>query len=262
MSDQAIICTANDGVAYITLNRPAQMNAFTDEMRDDLLQELERLSNDAEVRCIVIGGAGKAFCAGGDIASMAGLQERDDTTVLERRMMTGGQVVELLRRMPQPVIAAVDGPAAGGGMNLALACDLRIGSDRALFAESFVKIGLAPDWGGFSFLTSLVGTAKAMELMLTGDRVPADEALRLGLLNKVVPLESFDREVDALSSRLANGPAEALAAIKRGVYTGAQSSLSDALAFEFRAQRALFLSDDAREGMRAFLQKRPPEFGK
>ena len=164
--------------------------------------------------------------------------------------------------MPQPVIAAVNGAAAGAGANLALSCDLRLGSERALFAESFVRIGLVPDWGGFFFLPRLVGTAKALELMLTGDRINAEEGLRLGLLNRVSPTERFQEDVLAFARRLANGPAGAVARIKAGVYQGATVSLEESLAYEYRAQRAAFLSADAREGMRAFLDKRPPAFGK
>ncbi len=261
MNEQKILIAVDDGVATITLNRPKVMNAFEDSMRERLFECLENFAADRTVRCVVITGAGKAFCAGGDIASMAALQEANDTAVVEGRMAIAGQIVQLLRRMPQPVIAAVNGAAAGGGMNLALACDIRLGSDRALFAESFVKIGLIPDWGGFAFLTRLVGTAKAMELMMTGERVDAAESLRLGLFNRVFPADSFTDEVAGFARRLAAGPPETLAGIKKGVYLGADRSLTDALAYEYRTQRTVFLSDDAREGMRAFVDKRPPKFG-
>lgn len=262
MNAQPILSEVTEHVATITLNRPEVMNALSDEMRKQLLEHLERFAASPEVRAVVITGAGKAFCAGGDIASMAELQEEDDTTVLERRIMAGGLVVQLIRRMPQPVIAAVNGAAAGGGMSLALACDFRLGSERALFAESFVKIGLVPDWGGFTFLPRLIGAAKTMELMMTGDRVGAEQASSLGLLNHVFPADRFEAEVQGFARRLASGPREALTAIKQGVYLGADGSLAEALAFEHRTQRSLFLSADAREGMRAFLEKRPPEFGK
>jgi 2-(1,2-epoxy-1,2-dihydrophenyl)acetyl-CoA isomerase len=164
--------------------------------------------------------------------------------------------------MPQPVIAAVNGPAAGGGMNLALACDIRLGCEKTLFSESFVKIGLIPDWGGFNSLTRLVGAAKAMELMLTGARIGAEEAHRLGLLNQLYPLDSFQDQVRAFAEQLAAGPPRALAAIKRGIHGPAGASLAGALEFEHQNQAELILSEDAREGMRAFLEKRPPRFGK
>ena len=257
-----ILTRVTDRVAVLTLNRPEVLNAFSDTMRGRLLQELERCSTDPHVGCVVITGAGKAFCAGGDIASMAAMQDRNSTAVLEDRMTLGSHVVQLIRRMPQPVIAAVNGAAAGAGANLALSCDLRLGSEQALFAESFVRIGLVPDWGGFFFLPRLVGTAKALELMLTGDRINAEEALRLGLLNRVSPAGRFQDDVLAFARKLADGPTDTLARIKAGVYQGATDSLEESLAYEYQAQKAAFLAPDAREGMRAFLDKRPPAFGK
>lgn len=262
MSENQVRTTLIDHIGILTLNRPEVMNAFSDTMRAQLLNQLEQFATDRGVRCVIITGAGRAFCAGGDIASMAKLQDDHTTQVVEQRMVLGSQVVQLLRRMPQPIIAAVNGAAAGAGANLALSCDFRLGSDKALFSESFVKIGLVPDWGGFFFLSRLVGTAKAMELMMTGDRIRAAEALRLGLLNQVYPLESFWEDTLNFARKLATGPAETLARIKEGVYLGATASLEQALAYEYRAQKAAFLSDDAREGMRAFLDKRQPEFEK
>jgi len=248
-------------VATITLNRPEAMNAFSDDMREKLFENLKIYEADPAVRCVVITGAGKAFCAGGDIASMAEMQRNDDTGVLDSRMAVAAEVVTFMRAMRKPVIAAVNGAAAGGGMNMALACDIRLGGDRALFAQSFVKIGLVPDWGGFAFLTRLVGAAKAMELMMTGERVGAEEALRLGLLNRLYPADEFAAGVREFAAGLAAGPPETLAGIKRGVYLGAECPLGEALEYEAATQRRVFLSDDAREGMRAFLDKRPPEFG-
>ena len=260
MTAELIMSEVRDGVGVATFNRPELMNAFTDDMRWELLSALERFSVDDEVRCIVLTGAGRAFCAGGDIASMVALQDNDDTGVVQDRMRAGAQVVRLLAEVPKPTVAAVNGPAAGAGMNVALACDMRVASDRALFSESFVKIGLVPDWGGFRSLTQLVGTAKAMELMMTGDRVDAPTAERLGLVNHVYPHETFEKEWWGFARRLAAGPSGTLAEIKRGVRIGAEGSLDDALAHEYDAQSAVFLSADAREGMRAFLEKRPPDF--
>lgn len=261
MNEQRLLIDVTDGVATITLNRPEAMNAFGDGMRERLLESLESFASDPAVRCVVITGAGKAFCAGGDIVSMATLQDNNDTGVVEDRMTQAARVIQTMRSMAQPVLAAINGAAAGGGMNLALACDIRLASDRAIFAESFVKIGLVPDWGGFSFLPQLVGTAKAMELMMLGDRFDAAEAMRLGLLNHVYPHDDFAGEVAKVARRLASGPPETLARIKQGVYLGAKESLADGLAYEYRVQRQVFLSDDAREGMRAFIEKRPPAFG-
>tara|TARA_B100000676_G_scaffold305409_1_gene359565 strand:+ start:8404 stop:9246 length:843 start_codon:yes stop_codon:yes gene_type:complete len=262
MAEDRLLFELSDGIAILTLNRPEVMNAFEDGMREALFGRLEECEHNRDVRCIVITGAGSAFSAGGDIASMAKLQENNNLSIVEARMNIAGQVIQQIRRMPQPVLAAINGPAAGGGMNLALACDMRIASDKAVFAESFVKIGLIPDWGGLDFLSKLVGTAKAMELMMLGDRIDTAEAHRLGLVNQMVTHDSFWDAVKKLARRLANGPPETLAAIKEGVYRSIESTLPETLSYEYKTQRRLFLSDDAREGMRAFLEKRPATFGK
>ena len=262
MSTQRILTEISDNVEVITLNRPEVLNAFEGTMREELLAALEAATENTAVRCVVITGAGRAFCAGGDVASMVALQDANNDAVVKERMLVGGKVIQLLRRMPKPVIAAVNGAAAGAGMNLALGCDFRLGADKARFSESFVKIGLVPDWAGFLSLPGLVGTAKAMELMMTGDRIDADEAYRLGLLNHVFAHDSFQKEVQHFARRLAAGPPETLARIKRGVYLGATCSVAETLTYEHDTQAELFLSADAREGMRAFVEKRTPEFGK
>ncbi len=262
MSTDRIVSQVSDRVALITLNRPEVLNAFEDTMREELLAALERAANDRTVRCVMITGAGRAFCAGGDIASMAALQADNNDGVIKERMAVGGKIIRLIRGMAKPVVAAVNGAAAGAGMNLALGCDLRLGADTARFAESFVKIGLIPDWAGFSSLPRLVGTAKALELMLTGERIDAAEALRLGLLNRVYPHRSFRTEALEFARRLAAGPPQTLAHIKRGVCLGASAGLEEILSYERDSQAELFLSADAREGMCAFLEKRPPAFGK
>lgn len=236
------------------------MNAFGGTMREDLLALLQRAAVDEAVRCVVITGAGNAFCAGGDIAGMAEMQARNDSAAIPYRMQIGAKVVTLIREMPKPVIAAINGAAAGAGINLALACDMRFACESARFSESFVKIALMPDWGGTYLLTQLVGTAKALELMMTGDRIGASEAAQIGILNRVFPDDQFREEVMAFAGRLARGPARTLAHIKRATFAGAAGTLAASLAIEDEAQGELFLSADAREGMRAFLEKRAPKF--
>jgi 2-(1,2-epoxy-1,2-dihydrophenyl)acetyl-CoA isomerase len=258
---QEILSDVQEGVATITLNRPEVMNAFSDDMRRALHDALTTMSGRDDVGCIVITGAGRAFCAGGDIASMAGLQDNNDTQVVAARIAESGRVLERIRAARQPVLAAVNGAAAGAGINLALACDIRLASSAAVFSESFVKIGLAPDWGGYQSLTRLAGTAKAMELMMTGERFDAAEAYRLGLVNRVIPAENFMGEVEAFARRLAKGPRATLEVIKRGVYLGESATPAEVLEYENRTQGDLFLSSDAREGMRAFMEKRTPRFG-
>ena len=162
--------------------------------------------------------------------------------------------------MPAPVIASVNGPAAGGGLNLALACDLRIASDRATFGQTFTRIGLAPDWGGLHFLPRLVGEAKAIELMMTGEIVDATEALRIGLVNRVVSHEDLAAETDRLAELLASRPPASLAAIKSGVYASGDRALAETLDFETESQLACFGTEDAREGVAAFFEKRAPRF--
>ncbi|MCS6925497.1 MAG: enoyl-CoA hydratase-related protein [Candidatus Binatia bacterium] len=257
-----ILYHITDGVALLTLNRPEVMNAFSDPMREQLLERLQQAEGDAAVRCVMITGAGKAFCAGGDVANMVALQERNDSSVIRQRMTLGAAIVRLLRRMSKPVVAAVNGAAAGAGMNLALACDLRLCSDQARFAQSFVKIGLVPDWGGFYLLTRVVGTGKALELMMTGDLIDAEEALRLGIVNRVFAQAVFHTETLNFARQLAAGPPATLARIKQGVYLGSVATLEEVLAYEQEAQSAVFLSADAKEGTRAFLEKRPPRFGR
>ena len=259
MSD--VLFEISSGVAVITLNRPQVMNAFGGTMREDLLGRLEAVASDPRVGCVVITGAGNAFCAGGDIASMAALQAADDVAPIAQRMEIGAAVVQRIRSMPQPVIAAVNGAAAGAGLNLALACDFRHASEAAKFSASFVKIGLIPDWAGHYLLTRLVGTAQAMELMMTGERLEAAEALRLGLVNRVWPTAALMDSVMQRAQALASGPRDAIAAIKQGTYLGSTGTLEAVLAFEKEHQCRLFLGGDAREGMQAFLDKRSPVFG-
>ena len=261
MVDDEILYAVANRIATITFNRPEVRNAFGDSTRDKLLLLLEQAEADNEVHCVVLTGAGKSFAAGGDVKGMQDLQLAEDTQVLVKRILVAARVIKLMRRMTTPVIAAVNGPAAGGAMNLALACDIRYASDSAFFAESFVKIGLVPDWGGHYFLTRIVGTSRAMELMMLGERIQAADALRLGLVNEVFPTATFHEHVRARALSLAAGPRDAIATIKRGVYSGATGSLSDTLNFEEAAQKEAFLSADAREGVAAFVQKRAPKFG-
>lgn len=252
---------ASEQIATITLDRPEVMNAFGGTMREDLLACLERAAVDSQVRCLIITGAGKAFCAGGDVASMAELQARDDTSVLVQRMQGAARVVSFIRAIPKPVIAAVNGAAAGAGMNLALACDLRYAAASARFSEAFIRIGLVPDWGGHFLLTELVGPARALELIMSGERIDAGEAERLGIVNACFNDADFATEVRRKARMFAAAPAEAIAAIKKGVRRAMQGSLEDTLEYELAAQQRVFLGADAREGMRAFLEKRAPRFG-
>ena len=178
MSDNELLREDVDGVAVLTFNRPKLMNAFSDVLRAALLAELRSIETDDAVRCVMVTGQGRAFSAGGDIPNMADLQARNDDVVIGKRIDIAAKVMALVHRLPKPVVAAINGPAAGAGMNFALGCDIRLGSTNALFSAALVKIGLIPDWGGFQALTRLVGTGKAMELMMTGERIKAEQELR------------------------------------------------------------------------------------
>ena len=258
--EKEILFKLEDHVGTITLNRPDVRNAFGDNTRQLLLDELISAENDPEVRCVIITGAGKAFAAGGDIKSMREQQQNEDTDTIKSRMQTAGDVVTLIRKMSKPVIAAVNGAAAGGGLNLALSCDLRYAAENAIFLQSFVKIGLCPDWGGHYFLTQIVGTAKALELFSFGEKLGAQDAMRLGLVNDVYPQDVFMQRVHEKPMKLANAPADAIAAIKHCTYFSIQQSLEDTLRLEQQTQAKLLLSDNAREGMQAFIEKRTPNF--
>jgi 2-(1,2-epoxy-1,2-dihydrophenyl)acetyl-CoA isomerase len=261
MSFQNVLVARRGGVGTLTLNRPEKLNAFAGEMRREVADALDELEADAAVRVIIVTGAGRAFCAGADVAYMAQLIEAQDTTAMAALVEAGRRVVMTMRRSSKPVIGAINGVAAGGGANLALACDIRIASDRALIAQSFNRIGLHPDWGGTYFLPRLVGPAKALELMWDASPIDATECLRLGLVNRVVPHELLADTVATYAAGLAAKPALSLALTKRAIYDSLDRSLPEMLDYELDAQLRCFRTGDAAEGIRAFVAKRPPVFG-
>jgi len=255
-----ILVSENEGIATITLNRPDKLNAFIGHMRRDLAEALEHAGSDRSVRVVIITGAGRAFCTGGDIAFMAELMERRDSDEFERILGAGRRVILAIRAMTKPVIAAVNGPAAGAGCNLALACDLRVASTDATFSQSFAKVGLHPDWGGTYFLPRLVSPNKACELFFLGDVINAEEALRLNIVNQVVAPGEFEAATLQLAERLRAAPPIALAAAKQAVYESGGADLDDMLRYETEAQLRCFASEDGHEGVRAFFERRDPHF--
>jgi enoyl-CoA hydratase/carnithine racemase len=255
-----ILVSEAEGIATITLNRPDKLNAFIGHMRRDLAEALEHAGSDRNVRVVIITGAGRAFCAGGDIAFMAALMERRDSDEFERILGAGRRVIGAIRSMTKPVIAAVNGPAAGAGFNLALACDLRIASSNATFSQSFVKVGLHPDWGGTYFLPRLVSSNKACELFFLGDTIDAAEAARLNIINQVVAPEELETVTLQLAERLRAAPPIAIAAAKQAVYMSGSGDLEEMLRYETEAQLRCFESEDGHEGVRAFFEKRDPRF--
>jgi len=255
-----ILVSEAEGIATITLNRPDKLNAFIGHMRRDLAEALEHAGSDRAIKVVIITGAGRAFCAGGDIGFMAELMERRDADEFSRILGAGRRVITAIRSMTKPVLAAINGPAAGAGFNLALACDMRIASSNATFTQSFVKIGLHPDWGGTYFLPRLVSTNKACELFFLGDSIDAAEALRLNLVNKVVAPEELEEATLQLAERLRAAPPIAIAAVKQAVYESGSSDLDEMMRYETEAQLRCFDSDDGHEGVRAFFEKRDPRF--
>jgi 2-(1,2-epoxy-1,2-dihydrophenyl)acetyl-CoA isomerase len=256
-----VLVDVADGIGTVTLNRPDKLNAFFGTMRDEIAEALEGLGGRPDVRVVVVTGKGRAFCAGADVGYMAGLLERGAFDEANLLVTAGRRVIRSILDMSKPVIAALNGPAAGGGANLALACDLRIASERAAIGQTFNRIGLAPDWGGSWLVPRLVGRAKAAELFMLGEMVDAREAERIGLVNRVVPSEELESAVHEIADRLARKPALALALAKEALRRSVSSSLEDMLDLEVVAQDRAFRSPDALEGMRAFVEKREPRFG-
>jgi enoyl-CoA hydratase/carnithine racemase len=250
----------DSGITTITLNRPEKLNSFAGHMRRDLAEALEVAGANRTVHVVVITGAGRAFCAGGDVAAMAELIERRDADEFSRLLGSARRVITAIRQMTKPVIAAINGPASGAGFNLALACDLRIASTAATFSQSFVKVGLHPDWGGTYFLPRLVTPNKACEMFFLGDAIDAEEALRLGIVNFVVGPAELEAATRELAERLREAPATSIGAAKQAVYLSQTAELEEMLRFETEAQLRCFESEDGREGVRAFLDKRPPKF--
>ncbi|HKU74291.1 MAG TPA: enoyl-CoA hydratase [Pyrinomonadaceae bacterium] len=249
-----------DGIATITLNRPDKLNAFIGHMRRDLADALEHAGSDRSTRVVIITGAGRAFCAGGDIAFMAELMQRRDAEEFSRILGAGRRVILAIRQMTKPVIASINGPASGAGCNLALACDLRIAAHTATFSQSFAKVGLHPDWGGTYFLPRLVTPNKACEMFFLGEAIDAAEAARLGIVNQVVAPEELENVTLQLAHRLRAAPPIALAAAKHAVYMSQAAELEEMLRYETEAQMRCFESDDGHEGVHAFLEKREPKF--
>lgn len=255
-----VLVEARDGVGTLTLNRPEKLNAFAGSMRQEISAAVRSMAEDDGVRVLVITGAGRAFCAGADIGYMRELTARRDVEAFRALVDAGREVVTTVRATPKPVIASVNGAAAGGGANLALSCDLRIASDRATIGQTFNRIGLHPDWGGTYFLPRLVGASTALELIFRAEMLAADEALRLGLFSRVVPHERLGEATRAVAAELAAKPPLALALAKRAVYASERAELSAQLDVELEHQLACFQSEDAREGLQAFLEKRAPVF--
>jgi 2-(1,2-epoxy-1,2-dihydrophenyl)acetyl-CoA isomerase len=254
--------TVKDGVAVLTLNRPGRLNALSRPMLDALLEALPRLGADPDVGVVILTGAGRAFCAGGDVKAMAEGAEAEGSSLEERAqaLRSRMETARWLHQLAKPTIAMVRGPAAGAGLSLALACDLRIAAESARFATAFARVGYSGDFGGSYFLTRLAGTAKARELYLTGDILDAAQALTLGVVNRVVPEAQLEEETHALAARLARGPRVAYRYIKRNMNAAETGTLEQVMDLEAWHHSRCGMTEDHREATRAFVDKREPVF--
>lgn len=264
MNYETIIVEKKDHIATITLNRPDRLNAVNAQMSEEFLSALDDVDKDDEVRVLVITGAGRGFCAGADVRGMAGGTEATGTTTGRgtdmQRAIAGTEMVMQLQKMGKPTIAMVNGVAAGGGAALALACDMRIGSENARFINAFVRIGLSSGWGGPWLYPRAMGLGKALEILLTGDALEAKEAERVGALIKLVPADELEKETMALARKLADGPPLAIRETKLQVYQGLGTDLETALKRADTGEHVTIASADHREGIAAFREKRKPVF--
>ena len=250
-----------DGIARILLNRPERMNAFTFGMIDAWVAALQHCRTDDAVKVVIVTGAGRAFCSGGDIVEMG---QRLERTPEQRKNELFNRIERIplaLEDLDKPVLAAVNGVATGARMDMALMCDMRFAAASARFAETYVKVGLVPGAGGAHFLPRLVGPAKALELFLTADFVSADEALRIGLVNKVFPDESLTSEVEAIARRIADAPPLAVRLIKRAIYQGLRNDLRTSLDLISSHYAVVTASEEHREAVRRFVAAREAKRG-
>ncbi|HQR11704.1 MAG TPA: 2-(1,2-epoxy-1,2-dihydrophenyl)acetyl-CoA isomerase PaaG [Casimicrobiaceae bacterium] len=260
MADPTVLYACADGIARVTLNRPDRLNSFTAVMHQELRDALAMARADTSARVLLLTGAGRGFCAGQDLSDRAvapGAAPVDLGASIEACYRP---LVLSLRSLPMPVVCAVNGVAAGAGANVALACDIVIAAKSASFIQAFCRIGLIPDSGGTYFLPRLAGTARAMGLAMLGDRLTAQQAADWGLIWKCVEDAELSSTVDALLAQLAQAPTKGLVATRRAIHASAQSTLEGQLDLERDLQRELGYSADYREGVAAFLSKRPPQF--
>ncbi len=256
MEYQTIRWELSEGVLTVTLNRPEVLNAVNDRMAEELLDALRRAGREPEVRSVILTGAGRAFCSGQDLRERAA----GDFSYAQHIRSRYAPVILQLQGLEKPVLAAVNGVAAGAGASLALACDLRVAAEEASFLQAFTRIGLVPDSGATYFLPRLVGLGKAFEMCYLAEPVPAQEALRLGLVNWVVPAAELMDKAREVARRLASGPTRAYGLTKRALLRNLRSDLPAALDYEAMLQDAAGRTEDHREGVQAFLEKRPPRY--
>ncbi|HUK49449.1 MAG TPA: enoyl-CoA hydratase-related protein [Terriglobales bacterium] len=260
-SHETILYEKAESIATITFNRPDVLNAFNEKMGREFFDALKNVGRDNEVRCVIVTGKGRTFSAGEDIQDLRGQYERGENPRLgERLLHKYNPMVREIRRMEKPVVAAVNGVAAGAGAGIAYSCDIRIASDTAKFIQAFIRVGLAPDSGTSFFLPRLVGFSKAIELALTGDELSAKDAERFGAVAKVVPNEQLMIAVQEYAKKLAGGPTRAIGLTKRALNKSVSSDLETVLEYESYLQEIAGATSDHIEAVRAFFEKRKPIF--
>lgn len=247
-----------EAVAYITFNRPRVMNAFNEEMHKEVYELLNESAEDTSVRCIVLSGSGKGFSAGADLSSVT--EELVDFDHGDYLRNTYNRLLLRMVEIEKPILASIHGPAFGAGLGIAMACNFRLAASSSTFCQAFIKVGLIPDAGSFFFLPRLVGLGRAMELAALGDTIGADEACRIGLVNRVVDDEKLIEETERFANRLAQMPTKALALIKKTMLYSFENNLSTMLEAEANGQRLAGKTTDHLEGVNAFFQKRKPDF--
>ena len=254
-----ILYSVSNNILTITLNRPDVFNAFNEAMKKELTDALKEAEKDPEVRCIIIRGAGeKAFCSGQDLKEHSGKDTR--RSLKDSLEKTYNPLIRRMRNMEKPIIGMINGVAAGAGMSLALACDMRVMADHAKLIEVFIRIALVPDTGSHWFLPRLVGMAKAFEYAALGGDISAQEAERVGLVNKIVPAAELEKATMEYAEKFAKAPTKSIGLIKRGLNKAASTDLDTLLDYEAYIQEIASLSEDHKEGVKAFLEKRPPQF--
>jgi 2-(1,2-epoxy-1,2-dihydrophenyl)acetyl-CoA isomerase len=247
-------------VGTITLNRPDKLNALSNELSRELVDVLKSAASDRRARALIITGAGRAFCAGGDVDGMRQLVDARDWNIARDLLASGAEVALLLMTMPKATVAAVNGPAAGAGGSLALACDIRIGSDSASFGLVFSRLGLLPDWSATYFLPRIVGAGRALEIVIGGEMIDAADAARLGIFNRVVSAANLEAAALDTAARLAGRSAAAVLMARQAIYDSFGATLKDVLDREIDDQLGRFRTAAAREGIYAFLEKRRASF--
>ena len=258
---ETVLISWEEGITTITLNRPEFLNAMSPQLMQDLYEVLEKVSEDGETKVVVITGAGRAFCAGGDVAEDVAIVGEKTPFEYREYIANFANVSKRVYWMEKPVIAAINGDCLGAGFAIALSCDIRIASEKARFGSLFINVALVPDYGMTYFLPQVVGTSKALELMLTGEIIDATEAKRLGIVSSVVPHDELMKAALELAARIAQQPSIAIELTKKLVYQDMISNIAQHLDWETYAQELCFKSEDHRESVLAFLEKRPrPKF--